>query len=64
MKVGENNRQPTRLRFVNVTCFIKYCLLCRFFFLFSFFVFFFVLNFLTFMFHNLLYESATTTAAR
>ena len=60
MKVGENNRQPTWLRSVNVTCFIKFVCFVVFFL----FCFFFVFNFLTFMFHNLLYESATTTAAR
>ena len=46
INVGENNRQPRWLSSVNVTRFIKYCLPCRFFFLFFYF--------LMFTFHNLL----------
>ena len=37
MNVGENNRQPTLLRSVSATWFIKYCLPCGFFFLFFLF---------------------------
>ena len=35
VNVGENKRQPTQLRSVNATCYIKYCLPCVFFFVFS-----------------------------
>ena len=55
MNVGENNRQPTRLRSVSATWFIKYCLPCRFFI-------FFIFYFLMFRSQNLLCESATTAA--
>ena len=32
VNVGENKRQPMRLRSVNATCFIKNCLPCGVFF--------------------------------
>ena len=35
VNVGENKRQPMRLRFVNATCFIKNCLPCGVFFMFT-----------------------------
>ena len=38
VNVGENKRQTTRLRSVNIICFIKYCLPC-FFFCFCFVLF-------------------------
>ena len=42
VNVGENKRQTARLRSVNATCFIEYCLPCVF------------LIFLMFTCHNLL----------
>ena len=35
VNVGENKRQPMQLRFVNATCFIKNCLPCGVFFMFT-----------------------------